>query len=329
MASITKRGDSWRVQVRRKGHKPLTKTFSKKALAESWAREMEQQIEAGAFHAEDPDFGVLVQRYIDEILPIKPMQRSHVATMRNLKRRVAGTKVSEVTAQWMLSVAQGMDCAPSTRAQYFVFLAMVLRTADTFWDTRPDWDEWKRGRHMLVQYGLLGRSQERNRRVTNDEVELILDCMQSSLPMEELIHFALDSAVRLGELVRVTWGDLDETKKTLTIRDRKHPSMKIGNDQTIPLLGRSFDIVQAQVRQKKQIFPYDAGSISAAFHRAVVRAGLVDLRWHDLRHEAICRLFEAGYEIQEVALVSGHRDWNMLRRYTHLKPESLHREPAD
>lgn len=57
------------------------------------------------------------------------------------------------------------------------------------------------------------------------------------------------------------------------------------------------------------------------------RAGLVDLRWHDLRHEAICRLFEAGYEIQEVALVSGHRDWNMLRRYTHLKPESLHREP--
>lgn len=329
MATITKRGENWRVQIRRRGAKPIYKTFSKKILAEKWASEMELQVEAGKFAAEDPDFGVLIQRYIDEILPIKPMQRSHEATMRNLKRRVLGTRVSQITAQWMLDVAQKFDCGPSTRAQYFIFLAMVLKTADTFWEVRPNWDEWKRGRHMLIQYGLIGRSKERSRRVTNDDVDAILDCMQSSLPMEELIGFAIDSCVRLGELVRITWGDLDEDKRTVVIRDRKHPRLKQGNHQTIPLLGRSFDIVKAQVRQKKEIFPYNPNSISAAFHRAVVRAGIVDMRWHDLRHEGICRLFEAGYEIQEVAMVSGHADWNMLRRYTHLKPESLHRDELD
>ena len=120
------------------------------------------------------------------------------------------------------------------------------------------------------------------------------------------------------------WDDLDREKKLLTIRDRKHPRKKMGNHQTIPLLGQSYEIAVRQMKWKPEIFPYDPNSISAAFHRAVVRAGITDLRWHDLRHEGISRLFEAGLSIERVALVSGHADWSVLRRYTHLKPESLH-----
>lgn len=51
-----------------------------------------------------------------------------------------------------------------------------------------------------------------------------------------------------------------------------------------------------------------------------------DLHFHDLRHEATSRLFEQGYQIQEVAIVTGHRSWDMLKRYTQLRPESLHRD---
>ncbi len=324
MATITKRGDNWRVQVRRKGHKPLYGTFTKKVLAEKWAREMETAVEQGKFHANDPDLGVVLQRYIDEVLPIKPMQRTHHATMRTLRRKSTGTLVSGITAQWMLDFAKGRDVAPSTLDQEFIFIAMALRHADTFWEVRPDWDEWKRGRHALRSYGLTGRSVERSRRVSDSEIEEILDNMKSTLPMDELIAFSIDTAVRVAELCRIRWSDLDEEKRTIVIRDRKHPTLKKGNHQTIPLLGRSFDIIKRQVRQRGEIFPYKTGSIGAAWCRAVERAGLVDLRWHDLRHEGICRLFEAGYEIQEVALVSGHRDWNMLRRYTHLSPEKLH-----
>lgn len=328
MATIVKRGDSWRAQIRKAGAKTLSATFTKKVLAEKWVRETELAIEQGQFRKEDPDFGVLVQRYIDEILPIKPMQRSHVATMRTLKRKVTGVHVSELNPAWMLEFAQGLDMAPSTRAQMFIFLGLVLRTADTFWEVRPNWDEWKRGRQALIQYGLIGRSIERSRRVTDDEIEAILDEMRSGLPMEDLIHFAVDSCMRLGEITRVLWKDVDQDKKTLLIRDRKHPTKKLGNHQTIPLLGRAFDIAKRQVKQGGLIFAVDPNSISAAFHRATVRAGINDLRWHDLRHEGISRLFEKGYRIEEVALVSGHSSWNMLRRYTHLSPESLHREPT-
>jgi len=49
------------------------------------------------------------------------------------------------------------------------------------------------------------------------------------------------------------------------------------------------------------------------------------LCFHDLRHEGTSRLFEAGFSIQQVATVTGHKDWRMLRRYTNLKPENLHK----
>lgn len=325
MASILKRGDRWRAQIRKSGAKPLSASFSKKVLAEKWVREREGEIEQGLFVRDDPDFGVLVQRYIDEILPVKPVQRSHAATLQTLKRKVTGVKVSEITPQWMFDFAKAHNVAPSTRAQLFIFLGMILRTADTFWEVRPDWDRWHRGRKALITMGLIGRSQERSRRVSDEEVEQILDNMRSGLPMDELIAFAIDSCMRLGEVVRVTWTDLHDQDKTLTIRDRKHPKKKMGNHQTIPLLGRAFDIASRQMRWRKEIFPYDAGSISAAFHRGVERAGLEDLRWHDLRHEGISRLFEQNYRIEQVALVSGHNDWGMLKRYTHLSPVDLHR----
>jgi len=62
-----------------------------------------------------------------------------------------------------------------------------------------------------------------------------------------------------------------------------------------------------------------------AFRRATRRAGIEELRFHDLRHEATTRLFEKGLNIMEVASITGHKDLRMLRRYTHLKAEDLAR----
>ncbi|WP_373422310.1 tyrosine-type recombinase/integrase [Burkholderia gladioli] len=65
-----------------------------------------------------------------------------------------------------------------------------------------------------------------------------------------------------------------------------------------------------------------------AWKRTLQTAGtkdpeLLTLRWHDLRHEATSRLFEKGLHPLEVASITGHRSMQMLKRYTHLKPESL------
>ncbi len=116
-------------------------------------------------------------------------------------------------------------------------------------------------------------------------------------------------------------GSQRDTARTIIIRDRKHPTDKIGNDQTVPLLNATgFDAAAIIARQPKRgarIFPVNHRTVSAYFTEAVAALDLIDLHLHDLRHEAISRLFAAGYRIEEVALVSGHRDWAMLKRYTH------------
>jgi integrase len=122
-------------------------------------------------------------------------------------------------------------------------------------------------------------------------------------------------------------GDLNEQDRTITIRDRKHPTEKQGNDQEVPLLGEAFDIVKRQPKTDKEgrIFPVTDGTISSIFPRACNALKIEDLRFHDLRHEGVSRLFEKGYTIEQVALVSGHRDWKMLARYTQIKAKDLHR----
>ena len=150
--------------------------------------------------------------------------------------------------------------------------------------------------------------------------------------MSRIIKFAIATAMRQEEICRVTWGDLNARTKMLIIRDRKDPREKKGNDGRIPLLAVSGYDAAALVEEQRalrandddRIFPYNHKSAGSAFTRACRDLEIEDLHFHDLRHEGTSRLFEAGFAIEQVSLVTGHKDWKMLRRYTHLKPEALH-----
>lgn len=80
---------------------------------------------------------------------------------------------------------------------------------------------------------------------------------------------------------------------------------------------------------KGRVFPHHPKSVGTAFWRACNKLNIPDLHFHDLRHEATSRLFEAGLTIERVALITGHKDWKMLRRYTNLRPEILHGAAKD
>lgn len=191
-------------------------------------------------------------------------------------------------------------------------------------------------RIALKRLGLIGKSNERDRRPTEEELEALIAHFDTNdrqvIPMGRIIKFAIATAMRQEEICRVRWSDLNTRTKMLTIRDRKDPRQKRGNDQRIPLLAVSgFDALalieeQRAVRANEddRIFPFHHRSAGTAFSRACRDLEIEDLHFHDLRHEATSRLFEAGFAIEQVALVTGHKDWKMLRRYTHLKPESLH-----
>lgn len=120
--------------------------------------------------------------------------------------------------------------------------------------------------------------------------------------------------------------------KMLLIRDRKDPRRKAGNDQRIPFLKVSgydpCELIEQQPQlpgsRGERIFPYNGKSVGTAFWRACRNLKIEYLHFHDLRHEGTSRLFEAGFTIEQVALVTGHKDWKVLHRYTHIHPENLH-----
>jgi integrase len=152
--------------------------------------------------------------------------------------------------------------------------------------------------------------------------------------MGRIVRFAIATAMRSEEIHKIRWDELDPDRKTALIRDRKDPRKKDGNDQFVPLVGfTGFDawaLLQEQrewTRVRDRCFPYNHRSTETAFRRCVRDLEIENLHFHDLRHEGTSRLFEAGLAIEQVALVTGHKDWKQLKRYTNLRPETLHALP--
>lgn len=94
---------------------------------------------------------------------------------------------------------------------------------------------------------------------------------------------------------------------------------------SVPLLGDAWTILQSQPKNDERIFPYNEKTITDMYRRVRDELGIEDLRYHDLRREGASRLFEAGFSIEEVAQVTGHRSLNILWQvYTELFPKTLH-----
>ena len=94
-------------------------------------------------------------------------------------------------------------------------------------------------------------------------------------------------------------------------------------ENRVPLTRRCIEVLKTVPQTHEQVFPISATRLRLAWNRARNKAGINDLRFHDLRHEAVSRFFEMGMSVPEVALISGHKDVRQLFRYTHLNPENV------
>lgn len=187
-------------------------------------------------------------------------------------------------------------------------------------------------RPLLTHMHLIGGGGRRERRPAQDELVRIVQWLhaQRGEVYADVVRFAVATAMRRGEIVRLQWDGLDQDKKLALVRDRKDPRKKAGNDQWVPLLNGSWELAQAQPRVEGElrIFPIHEQTLSKYFREACAALSIPDLHFHDLRHEGISRLFEQGFDIPRVALVSGHKSWNNLKRYAQLRPEDLHHGPG-
>lgn len=328
MGTIVRRGAKWRAVVRRKGHKTRTRTFSRKALAQQWVRETEYLIERQQVEPSAADVGDLLTRYHDETAGPDGWGRTRRAHVKMLARQFAGVSLAELDGSTLARWARGHDISPGSRMRYLSVLAGALQAAENLWGVVVPWEQYRKARRALDQLGLIGQAGERTVRVSDEAIAAIkAEARACLIPLSDIIDFALLTGLRVGEVCRVEWRDLDEARRLLLVRDRKAPRRQKGNNTLLPLLGDALEIVLRQPRGEL-IFPYNPESVSAAFSRCARRAGFPGLSFHALRHECASRLFEAGLSIPEVALVTGHRHWGSLRRYTNLRPEDLHSRVA-
>lgn len=339
MASFTVRDRRVRALVRKAGQTRCA-TFGTKAAAKDWAAKVERELEqlkaTGVMEARGITLGDLIDRYIRELYPVKPWGRSKAADLARLKRDLGSRPAAGLTSfaltEYFRKRAED-GSGPVVVSAQAGYLVGVLTVARTVWHLDVPLQAAQDARTGLAKVRLIGKAKRRDRRVTDAEfaniVAVLGDTEDSGVPMVDIARFCMASGMRISEVCRLRWADLNEADKTILIRDRKHPTDKVGNDQVVPLLDATgldaFEIARRQPRGAPRIFPANAKTVGHYFRRAVRDAKLDDLHLHDLRHEAISRLFEAGYQIQEVALVSGHRDWGMLKRYTHLRAVDLHR----
>ena len=343
MASIIKIGKRWRAQIRRKGFPDATQTFDTKARAQEWASKTEADMRALKYQDEriisDMTLSTLIDRYTDEIGQTKPFGKNKAAVLKSLKIALGDLTLPNLTADRLIDHIKARSAATLTKkaaggvtiAVELSYLGSVLKVAKQLWRLPVNADFISQARANMHYLGLSTKSKERDRRPTQEEIERLCAFFDAKgkrqkVPMSDLIRFATATAMRAGEIINLKWADLNEEDRTIIIRDRKHPQEKKGNDQEVPLLGDAFAIVKRQPKtDDERIFPVTDGTISSIFPRACNALKIIDLRFHDLRHEGVSRLFEQGYRIEQVALVSGHRDWKMLARYTQIRAKDLHR----
>lgn len=335
MASIRLKNKSWVADIRRKGHKSISKSFTTKGKAQAWAREIEAQMDAMEFKDARGLTGItvaqLIERYMNEIGGITPFRRTKTLTLQTWIKTHGHLSLAEITADSLIEWAtrRAKDVSGATIAVDLAYLGVVLRTAKELWRLPVDDTIARTARGSLKYLGVSAKSKHRERRPTQKEIDDI--CLffttkrRQKVPMEDLILFAIETAMRLGEILNLRWEDINHDDKTIIIRDRKHPTEKKGNDQEVPLLGDAYKIIARQEKTDERIFPVAEGTPSSLFPRACAALGIEDLRFHDLRHEGVSRFFEQKYSIEQVALLSGHRDWKMLARYTQVRAKDLHR----
>jgi integrase len=338
MASIIERQGRFRALVRKGGFSKCA-TFSTEADAKRWAAKIESQVDeirsTGVMRAGAATIADLIDRYVREIKPIKKWGRSKDADLARLRRDVGSLKAATLTTAHLtayFSKRRREGAGGVVVNAQLGYLIGVLSTARSLWQLDVPVAAAETARDALSRAGMVGKSDRRDRRVSDDEIQALQDYFATSasrVPMADIVAFCVATSMRISEVCRLRWADLDVQKRTIVIRDRKHPTDKWGNDATVPLLDATgqdaFAIVMRQRRgRSERIFPFLDRTVGTYVTRAVASLGIEDLHLHDLRHEAISRVFAAGFRIEQVALISGHRDWAMLKRYTHVRAEDLH-----
>jgi integrase len=322
MASIRKRGERWQARVHRKEYGAVVQSFNSKADALKWARNIESQLDLGSFAPKQtmPRLKVMVERYVQEVTPTKKgcnqernragqISRTHLAEMA--LNRIDGAVIAQYRDQRLTEVAN------NTVRLELAFLSAVFEQCRREWGLAV--------LNPVRQIRIPKPGKPRQRRLEVGEENLLLEACNASgaYYLHSFVVLAIETGMRFGELCGVRWEYVALERRTIQLPDTKN-----GHPRTVPLSTRALWAISSLPRTVDgRLFPLKPGSIRSAFLTALQRGQVASggkllqgLRFHDLRHEAVSRLFERGLNPLEVGMISGHRTMAMLQRYAHIAP---------
>ena len=343
MATFTKLTTGWQVKIRRKGFPHLSKVFDLKSDATEWARIQETDIDKGVIktnlkQAQDMSFHKLLETYCEQVGQEKKgwyWQKYLVRRWQEIplsRYSLANLSPAEFVAYRDQRLRDGLK--PATVNRELGFASAVIN--------------WARKELMLPinnPLSLVRRAKEdnaRDRRFEGTEQERLIDALSNRSRPEQradgkkypsgsknpwvlpIVQFAVETAMRRGEILSLTWNNVNTTRRTAFL-----PITKNGTARTVPLSSRALAVLDALPRPNEddgsegRVFPITPNALKLAFNRACDVAGLQDFHFHDLRHEAASRMATKLPNLIELSAVTGHKDLRMLKRYYHPRAEDL------
>ncbi len=337
MATITKTpAKTWKAIIRKRGWPVTIKTFRTKKDATDWARRTEDEMVRGVY-VDRADAGHLLlaralDRYLAEVTPTKKPSTAKAEHLKAARLRKAlgryslGAITPNVVADYRdKRLREGLS--PDTVRLELALLSHLFTIAIREWHLGLLYNPVRNVRKPSPGEG-------RNRRLSaSEEKKLLRACDAYSNPMLGwIVRLALHTGMRAGEIQTLRREQVDLGARVVRLTETKN-----GSARTVPLSRAAAEVLVDALRHP--IRPPDTNLIFWGdgrrdderqpydFHggwRTVIKStGIANLRFHDLRHEAVSRLVERGLSDQEVAAISGHKSMQMLRRYTHLRAEDL------
>ena len=324
MASIRKRNGKYQALVRRNGVGQIGKSFLTRKEAERWARQIEIQIESGAFQLQREEattatFRETIERYVAEITPKKRGAASEQIRLKAILREEwTNTPIAQISSR---HIAEFRDkrlnrvCGSTVRRE-MLLLRHVFEVA------KKEWRLSIRS-NPVNDVSRPPSSPSRERRLSDDEFKKLFAALHKcrNADVVPAVRLAIATGMRRGEMLSLNWGDINWQSLTAVLKMTKN-----GSKRVVPLSADAIAIlteIQKRSEGTGRVFTISAIGLRLAWERSVRRAKISDFRFHDMRHEAISRFFELGLSVPEVALISGHKTAAMLFRYTHLRAEDV------
>ncbi len=334
MAYIRKRGPfQYQVTVRRRGYPEQTATFVDHREAEAWGLQVESEMTRGVFvsrvESERTTLKELIDRYVLEITPKHKGQASESLRLKSLARHPLGERYLATLTPKDFALYRDERLKvrkPATVTRELALFARVIEVARREWDIHMD-NPLKLVTRPVVR-------NERDRRLTTEEEGALLSELEGQGRdwhgrlesggmrnpwVRPIVLLALETACRRSELLSLKWSNVDLTRRVAFLPDTKN-----GHSRGIPLSTKALMVLSELPRSIDGfVFPTTEAALKKGYERAVQRAGIKNLTFHDLRREATSRLAKK-LSLLDLAKVTGHRSVNVLhQRYYNISAEEL------